>query len=292
VRGFTGFGAALIFMPLASTVLDPKLAAAALLVVDDVLTLPMAFAALRFCHWRTVLPAAIAAMATAPVGAWVLAHGDAITLRWTISAIVLAMLALILSGIRYHGNPRTEASAAVGAVAGLLGGVSQVSGPPVIAFWMSGPLPLAIVRANLLVFFALASFSSFAAYLWHGFFTADALWLMLLVTPAFAVALFAGARLFRISQGAAYRPVAYAVIALAAVTSMPVFDGVLRRPQRPSLSAPVASDTPATASTIPMTVMTDGTSPSSGIARTAAIAGGKAASSAARDEPRMRTAAP
>ncbi|CAN5208857.1 sulfite exporter TauE/SafE family protein [soil metagenome] len=228
MRGFTGFGAALIFMPLASTVFDPKLAAAALLVVDDVLTLPLALAALRVCRWRTVLPAAAAAMATSPLGAWLLARGDPIALRWTISAIVLAMLARILSGLRYHGNPRTEASAAVGAVAGLLGGVSQVSGPPVIAFWMSGPFPLATVRANLLVFFALASFSSFAAYLWYGFFPSDALWLMLLVTPVFAVALFAGARLFRVSQGAAYRPVAYIVIAVAAVTSMPVFDGVLR----------------------------------------------------------------
>ena len=51
---------------------------------------------------------------------------------------------------------------------------------------------------------------------------------MVLVTPVYALALFLGARFFRISKGAAYRPLAYAIIALAAVTSMPVFDGVFR----------------------------------------------------------------
>jgi uncharacterized membrane protein YfcA len=215
-------------MPIATTVTDPKIAAAAFLVVDDVLTLPMAWRATRLCQWHTVLPAAIAAMLFSPLGAYMLAHGNALALRWTICAIVLAMLALIASGLRYHGRPHVAASAGVGAVAGVLGGISQVSGPPVIAFWMSGPHPVPVVRANLLVFFALASFGSFAAYLWYGFFTADALRLIVVVAPVYALALFGGARLFKLSGGVAYRPITYAIIAFAAVSSMPAFDGLFR----------------------------------------------------------------
>ena len=40
-RGFSAFGAALIFMPLGSAILGPRLAAAVLLLADGIATLPL-----------------------------------------------------------------------------------------------------------------------------------------------------------------------------------------------------------------------------------------------------------
>lgn len=139
VRGFAGFGAGMVFMPLASSIVAPQTTAAGFLVMDGVLTLPLVIGALRHCQWFTVIPTALSAMAVIPLGAWVLANGDPLVLRWVISGVVLALLALLLTGWRYHREPTTPASLAVGAVAGFLSGVTQVSGPPVVAFWISGP---------------------------------------------------------------------------------------------------------------------------------------------------------
>jgi uncharacterized membrane protein YfcA len=228
IRGFAGFGGALIFMPVASAVFGPRLAAPIFLVMDYLLTLPMVVRSFPTCRWVTVLPAAIAGMATAPVGAWILANGDPVMLRWILCLLVMALLALIASGLRFHGQPHAAASAGVGAVAGIFGGIGQVSGPPAAAFWMSGPYPVAVIRANMFCFFGLLSLSSFAAYFWNGFFSEESMMLALTIGPAYAVSLFFGGRFFGKTAGANYRPVVYALIAFAALSSMPAFDHWLR----------------------------------------------------------------
>ncbi|AXS42747.1 sulfite exporter TauE/SafE family protein [Breoghania sp. L-A4] len=228
VRGFAGFGAAMIFMPVASIVIDPKIAAAAFLVMDDVLTMPMALRAARICDWRTVLPAFVGALLTVPLGALMLANADQLTMRWGISILVLALLGLLISGWRYKGAPTLPVSLGVGATSGFLSGVSQVAGPPVVAFWMSGPQPAIIIRANLIVYFALASFGALAAYWWNGLFTLDVAKTLVIIMPVNALALYCGSHFFSRSSERLFRLVAYGMVAIAAIGSLPVLDGVLR----------------------------------------------------------------
>ena len=54
MRGFTGFGSALIYMPLISAVYSPKLAAPTLLLIDTISSLPFAIRAMPDCNWREV----------------------------------------------------------------------------------------------------------------------------------------------------------------------------------------------------------------------------------------------
>ncbi len=228
VRGFAGFGAALIFVPIASAAYGPTVAAPTLLLVDFVLTFPFFVGSVRRCRWPSVLPAVLAAMLLSPLGAWALAVGDTTALRWAISAAILALVALMASGWRYHAEPTVAVSAGVGAVAGFLSGFAQIGGPPVIALWVSGPQPAATVRANMFVFFTLITIASFTAYLVNGFFTAEVIQLVIAVAPAYGLALYAGSHIFGRTAGAGYRPLAYVAVALAAITSLPAFDGLLR----------------------------------------------------------------
>lgn len=228
MRGFTGFGAALIFVPVASAAYGPTVAAPTLLLVDFILTLPFVFGATRRCRWPTVLPAVLAAMAVSPLGAWALAVGDRTLLRWAISVAILLLVALMASGWRYRSEPAVAVSAGVGAVAGFLSGFAQISGPPVIALWVSGPLPAATVRANMFVFFTLITVASFTAYLVNGLFTGEVIQLVVAVAPAYALALYGGSHIFGRTAGAGYRSLAYGAVALTAVISLPLFDGLLR----------------------------------------------------------------
>ena len=227
VRGFAGFGAALIFVPIASAAYGPTVAAPSLLLIDFVMTLPFFLGGVRRCRWPTVLPTALAAMLLSPLGAWALAVGDRTALRWAISVAILMLVALMASGWRYRSEPTVPVSAGIGAIAGFLGGFAQISGPPVIALWVSGPLPPAIIRANMFVFFTVITLASFTAYRANGFFTAEVLHLVVRA-PVYGLALYVGARIFGRTAGAGYRPLAYAAIALAAITSLPLFDALLR----------------------------------------------------------------
>jgi hypothetical protein len=60
VRGFTGFGSALIYMPLVSAVYSPQIAAATLLLIDSISSLPVSIRAIPQCNWREVTPVTIA----------------------------------------------------------------------------------------------------------------------------------------------------------------------------------------------------------------------------------------
>ena len=228
VRGFSGFGAALIFMPVASAAIDPKVAAAAFLIMDNVLALPLIFRAVSTCRWPTVLPAAAGAILTVPLGAAILAAADPVVLRWGLSGLVLVLLGLLASGLRYSGEPHPAASLAVGGTAGILSGVGQVSGPPMIAFWVAGPYAPAVIRANMIMFFAIVSIAAVLAYAWNGFFSGEVGQTIVIFAPVYAVALYIGARLFGRAPERYYRRIAYAIIALAAITSLPILDGVLR----------------------------------------------------------------
>lgn len=228
-RGFSGFGGALIFVPLVSAAFGPEVAAPVLLVVDSLFTAPMVGKALRQVVWRELAPLAVAAMVTAPLGVYALKHADPVALRWVLAGVALALLALLMSGWRYRGRPVLGISVLVGLVAGVFGGAAQMSGPAVVAYWLGGPTPAAQVRANLFGFFALATLSSAVAYAYAGLFTMEVGRLAVVLGPLYAIGLFGGAWAFRVASDAHYRLAAYAVIALAALASLPLFDGMLGR---------------------------------------------------------------
>ena len=228
VRGFSGFGSALIYIPLIAAIYDPRVAAITLLITDSAASLPFTITQTRRCNWREVAPVSAAAIATLPFGAMALQFADPVILRWGIAFLVIGLLAVLASGWRYHVAPSIAASVGVGLVMGVGTGAVQISGPPAIIYWLGGPNSAAVVRANLMVCFALLSIASIGVYWLRGLFTTDVLAMSLLLGPIFIAAMAAGAYLFRGAGDAAYRRIAYVIIALSALVSLPLFDELLR----------------------------------------------------------------
>ncbi|MBO9426106.1 sulfite exporter TauE/SafE family protein [Labrenzia sp. R4_1] len=228
IRGFAGFGAGMIFMPVAASVMLPSTAAATFLFIDSIVSLPLVRRAIHLCDWSTVIPAVIGSVLFVHAGAWLLATMDVLTLRWIISAVVAGTLALVVSGWRYQKHPTPPVSFGVGAVSGVLGGVSQVSAPPVAAFWLSGRNDTPVIRANLIMFFPLASIGTFVAYILNGFFTVEVARLLVLAIPVYGIALYLGSKGFTGSNQRTYRWIANLLIAIAAITSLPLLDPLLR----------------------------------------------------------------
>jgi uncharacterized membrane protein YfcA len=228
VRGFSGFGSALIFVPLMSAIYDPRTAAGTFLVIDFAVGLSVLPTVWRQAHWRDVFPLAAAAVVAAQFGALILIYTDAITLRWGIAIVVLILLGVLMSGWRYHGRPKLPATLAVGGLAGTLGGAIQIVGPPVIVYWLGSSSSHAVVRANLNAFFSVFACALFATYMVRGLLLAQVFTLALLLGPLQVLALKSGSRLFHQASAETYRRVAYAIVATAALVSMPIWDAWLR----------------------------------------------------------------
>jgi uncharacterized membrane protein YfcA len=226
-RGFSGFGAALIFVPLASAAVGPQVAVPLLLVVDGVLTLGLIPPAVRLAHKRDVALMAIGAVIGVPIGVYLLSQLDPLVIRWSIVAIVVLMLMLLMSGWRYHGRPKAPITVFVGWISGLLSGAAQVGGPPVVAYWLGGAVTAAIMRANIIFYFAISTMLSAVSYVWSGLVTVDVIVLALYVAPLYGLGVWLGSRVFGLASETTFRRICYLMIATAAITSMPALDGLL-----------------------------------------------------------------
>jgi uncharacterized protein len=226
VRGFAGFGSALIYMPLISAVYSPRLAAPTLLLIDTICSFPFALQAIPHCNWREVRLVMIAGALGIPLGIAALVYINALPLRWFIAVLVLIAVAVLASGWRYHGRPTVAASLGVGALSGFGAGAVQIGGPPLLVYWLGGQNSAVTVRANIMVYFIMQGALAMLGYLYSALFTAEVLALSLLLGLPFGIALALGARWFHGTSDQLYRRLAYVIIAIAGLISLPLFDAL------------------------------------------------------------------
>jgi uncharacterized membrane protein YfcA len=223
VRGFSGFGAGLIFMPVGAACFDPKIAAGVLFVIDTILILPFVARAVRIVDLKEILPLGLAAVLAVPAGALVLFTVDPVPLRWGLSLAILVSVGILAAGWRYRGPTRMWLSFIVGGVAGFMSGAAQIPGPPVLIYWLGREVVSATMRANAIVFFMFTTVISGIAFVMGGIFTAEVMVLSAALFPVYAAGIFIGGRTFGLASEATYRRIAYASILFVAAASLPVF---------------------------------------------------------------------
>jgi len=241
-RGFSGFGGALIFVPLASAAVGPVLAAPILLVVDTVAAAGLIPGAWRRGVRREVATMAVGAAFGIPLGTLLLTRMDPLAVRWALAVMVAGLLLLLISGWQYRGRRTAPVTVGVGGFAGLLSGSLQIGGPPVVAFWLSSPLRVDVVRANIVLYFAVSSVYSGIAYFASGLITQSVLALALIIGPAYGLGIYLGSHMFGLASETTFRRICYALIGAAAVLSLPLFDQVWRSPEAQPATAPAVHD--------------------------------------------------
>ena len=222
-RGFSGFGAALIFMPMASVFIGPKLAAPLLMVVDGVTTLPLVPKAWKRVNVQEIGLLLVGAVVGVPFGTYVLRFANALTLRWIIAGLAVAMLVLLISGWRYKAKPHHGAAVVTGALSGLFSGIAQIGGPPIIAYLLGGNREGADVRATTIIFFLGTGLLTAFSYLAGGLVTQQVLWLALVTGPAYGLGLWLGTQMFGLASPQTFQRVCFAMIALSVVLSLPIW---------------------------------------------------------------------
>jgi uncharacterized protein len=222
-RGFSGFGAALIFVPLAGALVGPKLAAPILVIIDGIFASFLIPSAWKLGDRRDIALMFLGAIVGVPVGTAILTLFAPLTLRWLIAGMATAMLLLLLSGWRYRGRPHAMATVSVGAISGLFSGIAQIGGPPVVSYWLGTDTAHAKLRANIILYFAASTVLSLATYLWGGLLSLQVLKFALFTGPAYGLGMLAGTRMFGLASPAIFRTISLALIAFAVVVSLPLF---------------------------------------------------------------------
>jgi len=220
VRGFSGFGTALVFLPIAAQIVDPVWAVVILIVMDIAGPLPAIPRALKEGHPKDLARLSLATLITIPLGLWALFAVDATVFKVGISATSLLMLAVLLSGWRYRGHVTPRLVWVTGGTAGFLGGAVGVPGPPVILLYMASAHPPKVIRSNTTAYLYFYDWIMVGAFLVTGQLLGLPLVLGLLaLVPNLAGNLLGGA-LFNPEHARIYRAVAYTLIALSSFSAL------------------------------------------------------------------------
>ena len=224
VRGFAGFGTALIFVPVANIFLDPKQVVTVIVltgIASNAVILPRAW---KQGSRREVGMLVVAAVVTVPLGLWLLEVLDKTTVRWAITIVAGGMLAALVGGWRFSGNVSGPVVLAIGAAAGVVGGATGLTGPVVILFYLAGQAVAQSVRANTILFLAALDVVILTNLMIGGDVPLGLLALALVLAVPYAATTVIGQALFDPKYEKLYRYVAYGVIGLAVLSGVPIWD--------------------------------------------------------------------
>ena len=208
MRGYSGFGTAVLLAPAYSVLWGPRIGVPVMLLLELFVSMQLLPKAIGQADRRVILPIGGAAVLATPIGAFILLTADQDMLRRFIGGFVLVFGLLLMSGWRYHGSRPLPLNMAVGATAGLLKGATGISGPPVILYLLAGPEEAKRHRANLILFFATISVISVIPPALGGLMGWAVVAKLVLLLPALLVCVPIGARLFHVIPEGWYRRLA------------------------------------------------------------------------------------
>lgn len=223
VKGLTGFGSALIAIPLVTLVLGPAQAIVLTTTVDVIVGGGLAIGALRDVPWRAAGVLLLLMLPLQRVGT--LLHGslpvDVVTRAIGVAVVLVACWALWRS-LRPGGSEERQAlgarayteAAGAAALGGVLSGLVGMPGPPIVA-WTLRWLPPVPARALLLTVFVPTSVSLVAGYVADGLVEPSFVVQGLLVLPASVLGAWSGARLARVVSPEVFLRIVAALLLVA-----------------------------------------------------------------------------
>jgi uncharacterized membrane protein YfcA len=220
MRGFVGFGAALMTVPVFAWLFGPLVAVPVSTVVGVASTIALLPTAIAQSERPVVVPIAIGVFLMAPLGTWLLVSLDEDLMRIIISTLVVVMVVMLGFGWKLQGRVPTAVLLSAGGAAGLVQGAAGIGGPPVVAVALSRPGSAASQRANVLGVMTAVSIAGIPPLAWLGLYSVDVIVIGILLMPTNYLFTQLGARYFLGSGAQHYRLVALGVLALVGASTL------------------------------------------------------------------------
>jgi uncharacterized protein len=217
MRGFTGFGFALILVTAVTVLAPPSDIVPVSLLLDIFAGIRMLPHVHADIDRRGSVLMVLGALPAIPLGALALSALSDDAMRLGIGVAVLIATLAIAAGIGLKRVPGTGLKLATGATMGLLSGAAGIPGPPVILLYLSSPLPVATLRATAVAVFLVTDLVSVVVMGFYGLITAHLLLHCLILIPIVEGAVLLGRRLYGRADPATVKRAALVLLGTLAV---------------------------------------------------------------------------
>jgi uncharacterized membrane protein YfcA len=219
IRGVSGFGFSAIFIILAALVTNPVPLIPIVFSCEILMTVFQARGIRGHIDWRRVLALLVGAGITIVPSVAIMATLDAATARMAISALILVLSVVLLSGWQMSHPIGPIGTTGVGMISGIANSAG-VGGLPVAAFLTAQPIPPVVFRATMIVFLTGLDMLAMPVMAAHGLVTGDTVWGILMAFPILGAGIWVGSKQFERLPQHLFRQMVIGLMALMAVLNI------------------------------------------------------------------------
>lgn len=214
VRGYTGFGASMLWVASLSLIYPPVGVVPTVLALEVLASIALLPKILGQVDWRSMRWMLAATAATMPFGVALLTSLPDREMRLVVAAAILVATLAVASGISLSRAPGPWTALTAGSVAGLVNGSTGMGGPPAVLLYFSGSVPTQVGRATLIAYFLGTDAIGFTIMAGYGLVDRTVLMHTAVFAPLAMVGIAAGQYAFRRTGGSGFRTVVLAVLIL------------------------------------------------------------------------------
>ncbi len=219
-RGLTGFGYAILSVPLVSLVATPTVAVLMAILMQLIIGPFGVRQARGIIDVPMVAKIAAIACLTTPLGLWLLDIVSADVARLIITAIAIGSFLAFMMKRPQTLNVSPLHITLVGIISGLLNGFAAMPGPPVVLHFVRKQVPPAVSRGSMItIFFATAAMATLVAF-WRNMVDIQLLALTALTCPLMIGGNHLGSKYFGAVSEPVWRGFVMVLLAIAAVVAL------------------------------------------------------------------------
>ena len=207
VHASTGFGIALVSMPILATTIGLTVATPLVALIGFTIRMLILARYREVVQPRKIWPLMIAVILGIPVGIWISREVAGRLVEQTLGIIVTGYALFTLTNPRLPAFKKHVWAYGLGTISGILAGAYNIGGPPLIIYATGQGWPPTMFKSNLQGFAVVSSCLVLGTRALDGEYTATVLGYFWIILPAIALGLLAGFSLDRYISPKAFRKV-------------------------------------------------------------------------------------
>lgn len=196
VQGITGFGFALIAVPLLSLFIPELRNITPIIVIYSFLTnIIIVYKTRHYIDLKKILPLIIFGIIATPLGIYILLYINVNTLKIVVGLIITITALAMLRNYKIKIKNQNISYGVVGLLSGLLNGSAGLSGPPVVLFLTNQNTDKDVFRANLTFYGIATNIFAIILFVSEGIVNTSVLNFTAIYLPALILGVFGGIKI-------------------------------------------------------------------------------------------------
>lgn len=193
IQGITGFGFALVAVPLLSLFIPEIKNITPLIVIYSLITnIIIVYKSRKYVEFKKIVPLIVFAIIATPFGTYILISFKAKTLKIIIGIIIIITALAMLKNFKIKIRNEKISYGVIGILSGILNGSTGLSGPPVVLFLTNQGEKKDVFRANLTMFGFVTNIFAIINFIVQGIINRDTFTFTVVYFPALLLGVIIG----------------------------------------------------------------------------------------------------